>query len=109
MKVNILGTEYEIIEQAAVDNPKLDDASGLCETYSKKIVLDSEMLKPHKMLVEQPEQFKNKVLRHEIVHAFFAESGLLDYCHDEVLVDYLAIQLPKMVKAMQQVECIDGM
>ena len=106
MKVNILGTDYEIIEQASCDNPKLDDADGICELWSKKIVLDSELLKPHKMLVEQPEQFRSKVLRHEIVHAFFAESGLMQYSHDEVLVDYLAVQLPKMAKAMKEIDCL---
>jgi hypothetical protein len=107
MKVNILGTDYTIIEQASSNNPKLEDANGICEIYSKKIVLDYDMLKPHKMLVEQPEQFKNKVLRHEIIHAFFAESGLMEFCNDELLVDYLAVQLPKMVKAMNEVACLE--
>ncbi len=55
MKVNILGTDYTIIEQASSNNPKLEDANGICEIYSKKIVLNYDMLKPHKMLVEQPE------------------------------------------------------
>lgn len=106
MKVDILGTEYTIIEQSDKENPKLDDANGICEIWGKKIVLDSEMLNPHKMLVEQPGLFKKKVLRHEIVHAFFAESGLNDFCHNELLVDYLAVQLPKMFKAMQEVKCL---
>ena len=106
MKVNILGTYYEIIEQTSEENPKLDDANGICEIWSKKIVLDADMIEPHKMLVEDPEQYKSKVLRHEIVHAFFAESGVLNYCNDEGLVDYLAVQLPKMVKAMNEVDCL---
>ena len=38
-KINILGTEYEILVQKANENPKLKDAYGLCEYYSKKIVL----------------------------------------------------------------------
>ncbi|SDF61548.1 hypothetical protein [Sporomusa acidovorans] len=107
MKVNILGTDYIIIEQSDDDNPKLDNANGLCEIWSKKIIINSEILKPYKMLAEQPEKFKNKVLRHEIVHAFFAESGLLDYCSDQTLVDHLSVQLPKMFKVMQQAECLD--
>jgi hypothetical protein len=107
MNINILGTNYEIVEQTAADNPKLEDSNGICELWSKKIVLDSDMLKPCKMLVENPEQFKNKVLRHEIIHAFFSESGLPDYCNDETLVDYLAMQMPKIVKAMRQTECLE--
>ena len=106
MKVNILGVDYEIIEQTSKENPKLDEANCICEIWSKKIVLAADIIEPHKMLVEKPEEFKNKVLRHEIVHAFFAESGLLNYCNDENLVDYLAVQLPKMVKAMNEVDCL---
>lgn len=106
MKINILGTDYEIVEQTSKENPKLDDANGICEIYSKKIVLASDIIEPHKMLVEKPERFKNKVLRHEIIHAFFVESGLSQYCNEELLVDYLAVQLPKMVKAMNEVDCL---
>lgn len=106
MKVNILGTDYVIVEQSESENPKLEDVNGLCELWSKKIVLGSELLKPHKLLVEQAEQFRDKVLRHEIIHAFFAESGLLEYCNDEMLVDHLAMQLPKMVKAMRDADCL---
>lgn len=47
-----------------------------------------------------------KVFRHEIVHAFFGESGLKDYMHDETLVDWIAAQLPKMVKVMAQAGCL---
>lgn len=104
--VNILGTDYAIVEQAAEDNPKLDDANGLCEIYSKEIILDSEMIKPCKMLVKQPELYKAKVLRHKIVHAFFFESGLIGYCENEILVDYLAAQIPKMAKVMQETGCL---
>lgn len=107
MKINILGTDYEIIEQTAEENHKLDDNNGICEQWSKKIIIDSNILKPHKLLVEQPELYKNKVLRHEIIHAFFHESGLSEYRNDETLVDYLAMQLPKIVKLMQGAGCWD--
>lgn len=106
MKVNILGAEYEIIEQSENENQKLEGANGICEIWSKKIVIESNLIEPHKMLVEEPERFKRKVLRHEIVHAFFAESGLLNYCHDETLIDFLAVQFPKMLIAMREAECL---
>jgi hypothetical protein len=46
------------------------------------------------------------VKRHEIIHAFFAESGITEWERDERLVDYMAIQFPKMLEAFKQVEAI---
>jgi len=37
-----------------------------------------------------------------LVHAFFVESGIDDWFSDEKLVDWIAIMLPKMVRAMQE-------
>ena len=48
----------------------------------------------------------NEVLRHEIIHAFFIESGLEDYNSNEQLVNWIAIQFPKMIKAFEEVDCI---
>ena len=47
------------------------------------------------------------VLRHELVHAFLHESGLDKEAPwgnegEELFVDWIALQLPKMVKAMKE-------
>lgn len=111
MKVNILGTDYEIIKQTKEENPKLEEALGFCEMYSKKIVIDSEIgTDGNKMTVENVDAFKRKVLRHEIIHAFFAESGLRsnsDYAENEELVDWIAIQFPKMMKIFSELGVLD--
>ena len=107
MTVNILGTDYEVITQTEEENPKLKEAYGLCEMYSKKIVLSD--IKEDVMNVDNIEAFKRKVIRHEIVHAFFAESGLRsnsDYAQNEELVDWIAIQFPKMVKVMSELNVL---
>ena len=39
-KVNILGTEYSIKGQIGKETPKLEHADGICEFYSKEIVID---------------------------------------------------------------------
>jgi hypothetical protein len=106
--VNILGTEYEIISQTEEENPKLEDLDGLCEIYSKKIVLCD--IKPDKNTVENFEAYKRKVLRHEIVHAFLEESGLscnTDWARNEEMVDWIAIQFPKMLKAFESLNILD--
>ena len=106
-KINILGTEYEILVQKANENPKLKDAYGLCEYYSKKIVLSE--IEDNVNNFEKIEEFKKKVLRHEIIHAFFAESGLqgnCDYAECEELVDWIAIQIPKLAKIFEELDIL---
>lgn len=107
MTVNILGTDYEIITQTEEENPKLNGANGLCEMYSHKIVLRN--IKEEPECFENLEAFKRKVIRHEVVHAFFAESGLRnnsEYAENEELVDWIAIQFPKMLKVMGELEVL---
>ena len=104
--VNILGTEYEIIRKRKEDEPKLEDSYGYTEPYSKKIVIatfEEEIKQPD--TVENFEEFVKKVIRHETIHAFFGESGLQnnsDYAENEELVDWIAIQAPKMFKVWQE-------
>ena len=102
--INILGTEYVVVRQKEEENPKLKEANGLCEIYSKKIVL-REIDEDDLNCYENIEAWKNKTLRHEIIHAFFAESGLRNNCsfaEDEELVDWIAIQFHKIEKVFNE-------
>ncbi len=47
-----------------------------------------------------------KFLRHEVIHAFFSESGLDDYSSNEELVNWIAIQFPKMLQVFKEIEAI---
>lgn len=108
--VNILGTEYEIFEQSERENRKLENCAGLCEQYSKKIVLnDCKDSENDIMRVENFEEYKKKVARHEIFHAYFGESGLRsnsEYAENEELIDWLAIQSPKIFKTFQELDIL---
>ena len=108
LNVNILGTNYEVRNITEKDYPKLSKmgANGLCELYSKEIIINSEMNPNSGEEFANFKDFENKVLRHEIVHAFFHESGLDDYTRDEDLVNWIAIQFPKMLKAFQDTNCL---
>lgn len=106
MKIDILGTPYEVIRQYEEDNPKLKEANGLCEVYSKKIIL-REIDEDDPNCYENIEAWKRKTFRHEIIHAFFAESGLRNnslYAEDEELVDWIAIQFPKIQKVFEKLK-----
>ena len=48
------------------------------------------------------EAFNRKTLRHEVIHAFFVESGLTEYTEDEVLVEWIAVQFPKISQVMKE-------
>lgn len=109
-RVLILGEPYEILVRSVEEDSKLEQCVGYCEQYSKKIVL-SDMAEAEKdvMAVENIDEFKKKVLRHEIIHAFFGESGLRScsqYAEDEELVDWIAIQFPKILKAFEQTNAL---
>ena len=98
--INILGTDYEILFQTEKENPKMEGNDGICEPYSHKIILDVSN-QYNKFNVDNIEDYFAKVLRHEIIHAFFFEAGLESYGKDEMLVEVLAKLLPKIVKAMR--------
>lgn len=107
--VNILGQEYKIKEVNEQDHKKLTalNADGLAELYSKEIIINKTILNSSENSFSNLEEYKKQVLRHEIVHCFFHESGLKDECRDEKLVEWLAIQIPKIVKAMKKVDCLE--
>lgn len=108
--VNILGTEYDVLEQSEGENKKLEQCDGLCEQYSKKIVInDCKVSENDIMRVDNFEEYKKKVARHEVFHAYFGESGLMgnsDYAENEELIDWLAIQSPKIFKTFQELEIL---
>ena len=61
------------------------------------------------MSAKNVDEFRKKVLRHEIIHAFMHESGLGEnstYARDEELVDWIAFQFSKMLKAFEETNCI---
>ena len=108
--VDILGTEYSIHKQSAKENSKLEDNNGICEQYSKEIILNTlEEEKQDVMCVENVEEFEKKVLRHEIIHAYLGESGLRsssEWAENEEMVDWFAIQLPKIFKTFKELDVI---
>lgn len=101
MILNILGQEYTIEVQSERENPKLKGADGICEIYSKKLIIVTDY-------ANDPDCFENidayihKVLRHEAFHAFFAEMGIKGWFQDEELIDMLAMQYPKIRRIMDE-------
>ena len=105
MKVNILGTDYTI-EYKELGTEGID---GYCDYTSKEIVIRSD----NENGVNDFKSLQKKQLRHEIIHAYLSESGLQSnfehtnqWGHEETMVDWVAIQFPKMLKTFEEVGCI---
>ena len=106
MKVNILGQEYKI-KLEKNETEKLKGKDGYTELYAKKIVIRDNFYTSHPGFIKQSGKLKKAILKHEIVHAFFHESGIaLTYGDDEALVDWIGMQLEKMYDAFKEAEKI---
>lgn len=108
-KINILGTEYTIEERTMAEDKLLEECDGYCDKTTKEIVVT--VFDDKEYTLHNPEWYIKKVTRHEIIHAFLFESGLHESLnneggHDEQMVDWFAVQSPKIFKAFEQVGCM---
>lgn len=108
MKVNILGTEYEIITKAKESEyPTLSNCDGYTDSSIKQIVV--KKIEPDKGSLEDLKMYERKVLRHEIIHAFLYESGLDGNCwaRNEEIVDWIALQSEKMFDIFKKADALN--
>lgn len=117
MKINILGTEYEIIIKKYDEEESFERRGicGFCAGYTKEIVVcDMSTYPGWEHEDEKTIDIAQKLYtRHEIIHAFFFESGLAQnstetdaWAGNEEMVDWIALQFPKMLKAMAAAQAI---
>lgn len=112
MKIDILGTKYEMkrVDYGKDGFMEKMRFGGYCDAGTKQIVIlnlrsceewenDSDDVIRHK---------ENETIRHEIIHAFLNESGLQwnsketdHWAKNEEMVDWFAIQMPKIIKAFE--------
>ena len=114
MKVNILGTPYNIRYVKYGEDPYMEKMSfdAYCDGNTYEIVVVNQKTNP--AWDGEPEKgiedYRKKTIRHEIIHAFLNESGLqgnsnvftLPWAKNEEMVDWIAVQAPKILKAFEQ-------
>lgn len=117
-KVNILGTDYSIeVHKVSVDKLLKDNRwSGYCNSVTKKIVVADLTEREFFDFESDKEQelTRKEILRHEINHAFLSESGLKEsslqyncgWANNEEMVDWIAIQAPKLFTAYRNADAI---
>lgn len=108
MILNVLGTEYTILELSPALDKALEECDGYCDKTTKRIVVATQEAGCD---LGDFEQYRKKVMRHEIVHAFLFESGLHECWehkrgHDETYVDWIAVQFPKLLEAFRAAGCL---
>ena len=104
MVLMILGTPYTLERVGPEDDDMLTECDGYCDSDTKKLVVTNEETAEGRP-IKDVTLFRQKQIRHEIIHAFLAESGLeenSDWADNEEIVDWIAIQGPKLYKAWQE-------
>jgi hypothetical protein len=104
VEADILGTKYTIV--FVPENKQ--DYDGICDTSIKQITVVEIASDGTDRVKKNLDYVKNKILRHEIIHAFIYESGLdsgnaLD---EEQIVDWIAVQSPKLFEIFRKLSII---
>ena len=109
MKVNILGTRYDIKEKSADKDALLNDCDGYCDWTIHSIVIRRE----RDGSLNDMDEYIKKAKRHEIVHAFMFECGLAHsscsvdaWAVNEEMVDWIAWNGAKIYKAWQDANAL---
>lgn len=102
--VNVLGTDYEIMREVPPEeDSKMKDSDGYCDFTTKQIKIS--LMEPDDKTFNDLDAWEQKVIRHELVHAFMYESGLdcnSEWGRDETLIDWIAIQMPKIAEVFKK-------
>ena len=113
--VEILGTKYKVyVDVPLSKDPALAGKFGYCSFLDHRIVVvdlntvDNWKDESEEVKIRQ----KRGTIRHEIIHAFLAESGLWGssttvepWALNEEMVDWFALQTPKIFKVFEQLGC----
>lgn len=93
-EISVFDVNYTLILDSSQTNEFYKSSLGYCDEAIHEIGIDTFSSPVGTM------QF-NRVLRHELTHAFLAESGLADsseWATNEEMVDWIARMFPRMEK-----------
>lgn len=106
--VNILGATWSVHFENVESNPRYEKHNGWCDNSTKQCHIG---FRPKNLMSpENPYEFYNSIARHEIIHAFLYESGIVNaaiirtnkWCKDEMMIDWMAAQMPKIYEVFKQ-------
>lgn len=99
-KINVLGTPCTVTEDD-LNSPILANADGICKLIDKEIILRKQEYLCGD--TEQGKQYRMEhVIRHELIHAFAEESGIIDTINEQI-TDWMAAMIPKINAAFDHI------
>lgn len=109
IKINILGADYTLT--VSDDDKRLGaNCDGYCDETTKTLAVKSYKDERDDLTSKGNLDVQiKKNMRHEIIHAFLFESGLAEnseWAQNEEIVDWIAIQLPKLAFVCHIAECM---
>lgn len=113
--VSVLGQKYKITFKTETEDADLTGRFGYIQHSSKEITMNDLYNNPawaRDSDIEMDFRIR-ETLRHEILHAFFFESGLeanssdvSGWAKNEEMVDWFALQSPKIFKVYKELKCL---
>ena len=109
--LDILGSKWQLKVIPRESDPMFESVDGYTDRSTKTMFVADGTFNDVDDL-QNFEAYMKEVKRHEIVHSFLYESGLAQnmyhapYGHDEMCIDWFAIQIPKMLKAFEKAEAL---
>ena len=115
MRVDILGTEYKIFYRTNEQDVRLKEVDGYCDYSTKTIVCVKRTQKDKGIMdLANLKAIDNRILRHEIIHAFMYESGLWcnsfsvsSWAENEEMTDWFALQSPKIYAIYKKLNILE--
>ena len=105
--LDVMGVSYTVTSSNEIETPGLRGNNGYCDTSTKEIFIDDMRIYDQDAgACKNLSVPQKKTLRHELTHAFLHESGV-DTCSwgcNEEIVDWIALQFPKLSAAFQVAE-----
>ena len=117
MEIDVLGTKYTITRVDSGQDEYIGKMhyGGYCDGITKKIVILNLKSVPEwaNDAMSSVRTEEKCTLRHELIHAFLNESGLKynsgspkSWATNEEMVDWIALQSPKIFKAFKEAKAI---
>lgn len=111
-KVKILGAEWTVQYRDKSEDPLLELYDGYTDNSTRTITVRNGL--DENSEIKDFDSFRRSITRHEVIHAFLYESGLDTDSHspigawavNEEMVDWIAIQLPKIADVCLQLEIL---
>ncbi len=105
---DVLGSKWTLWFEDESSSPRYQKHNGWCDNSTKQCHVCYRT--KNEMMPENPYEFYNSIARHEIIHAFLYESGIVNaaiirtnkWCKDEMMIDWMAAQMPKIYEVFKQ-------